>query len=86
MPLPELPHRRGATSWLGRTCPLTAGEYILFRDSVPSCKTHLSQPDISDRVVSMNAGPMRAAEDMGPMSVKHVSTPGASLRDIATRQ
>eukprot|EP00971_Amphidinium_carterae_P238719 4738926-Amphidinium_carterae.1 len=59
-----------------------AGEYILFRNSVPTRKTHLLQPHVSDRVVAVDAGAMRATEDVGPMSVKHVRTARACLRDV----
>eukprot|EP00971_Amphidinium_carterae_P257455 5110960-Amphidinium_carterae.2 len=66
----------------GRTCPWTLRKHILFRDSMPARKAHVLEPHISDRVVPVYAGPMRATEDVGAMTIKEVCTADASLGNI----
>eukprot|EP00971_Amphidinium_carterae_P010217 201658-Amphidinium_carterae.1 len=68
-----------------RTGPLVLDEHILFRDGVPSCQTHESDPHISDRVVAMYGWSMCTIEDMGPMSVQHACAAHARLCDVAAR-
>eukprot|EP00971_Amphidinium_carterae_P040991 805131-Amphidinium_carterae.2 len=70
----------------GRTCPRTLHQYILFRVSVPACKTHVLEPHISDRVVPVDAGSMCAAEHMDAMTIKEVRTSDASLGNIFAGQ
>eukprot|EP00971_Amphidinium_carterae_P347981 6490255-Amphidinium_carterae.4 len=70
----------------GRTCPGTLRQYILFRVSVPACKTHVLEPHISDRVVSVDAGSVCTTEHMGSMTIEEVCTSDASLSDIFAGQ
>eukprot|EP00971_Amphidinium_carterae_P330181 6463059-Amphidinium_carterae.1 len=53
---------------------------------MPACKAHVFEPHISDGVVPVYAGPMRATEDMGAMTIKEVRTADASLGDVFAGQ
>eukprot|EP00971_Amphidinium_carterae_P351059 6491886-Amphidinium_carterae.2 len=59
----------------GRTCPRALSQNILFRRGMPASEAHVTQPDITDRVMSVDAGTMRATEDMGTMTIEEVEGP-----------